>query len=168
MGTGSAELLEIQRAAKFWNVLWISSLALVLHSGTTSHLGYPPAFFYSWLCAGTKKVSHLSNGSDLDSVGVQVISSKSNYRLSLVVYFSKLMSPLEQKKHGIQVKRRRTLNYSNTPRNAANYSIVSRILCNPISCIATKHAFLELIRPLQNQVTLHQIQWKRGGKKPKP
>lgn len=97
MGTGSAELLEIQRAAEFGNVLRISSLALVLHSGTTSHLGYTSAFLYSWLCAGTKKVSHLSNGSDLDSVGIQVISPKCNYYLSLVVFFSKLMSSLEQK-----------------------------------------------------------------------
>lgn len=74
MGTGSAELLEIQRAAEFGNVLRLSSLALVLHSGITSHLGYPSAFLYSWLCAGTKKVSHLSTDSDLDSVGIQVNS----------------------------------------------------------------------------------------------
>lgn len=97
MGTGSAELLEIQRAAEFGNILWISSLALVLHSGTTSHLRYPSALLYSWLCAGTEEVSHLSNGSDLDSVGIQVISPKCNYHLSLVVFFSKLMSSLEQK-----------------------------------------------------------------------
>ncbi|KAK4821366.1 hypothetical protein QYF61_018904, partial [Mycteria americana] len=88
VGTGSAELLEIQRAAEFGNVLRISSLALVLHSGTTSHLGYPSAFLYSWLCASTKKVSHLSNGSDLDSVGLQVISPKTdafNF-LAIVLY----------------------------------------------------------------------------------
>lgn len=97
VGTGSAELLEIQRAAKFGNILWISSLALVLHSGTTSHLGYPSAFLYSWLCAGTKKVSHLSDDSDLDSVGIQVISPKCKYCLSLVVFFSKLTSFLDQK-----------------------------------------------------------------------
>lgn len=96
MGTGSAELLEIQCAAEFGNILWISSLALVLHSGTTSHLGYPSAFFYSWLCAGTKKVSHLSSGSDLDGVGIQVISPKCNYCLSLVVFFSKLVSSLNR------------------------------------------------------------------------
>ena len=107
MGTGSAELLEIQRAAEFGNILWISSLALVLHSGTTSHLGYPSAFLYSWLCAGTKKVSHLSNGSDLDSGGIQVISPKSNYYRLLVVFFSKLMSSLEQKSTLFQLSDRR-------------------------------------------------------------
>lgn len=71
MGTGSAELLEIQRATEFGNILWFSSLALVLHSRTASYLGYPPAFLYSWLCDGTKTVSHLSRGSDLDSASIQ-------------------------------------------------------------------------------------------------
>lgn len=94
MGTGSAELLEIQCAAEFGNTLWISSVALVLHSGPASHLGYPSAFFYSWLCAGTKKVSPLSSGSDLDSVGIQVISPKCNFYLSPAVFFSKLISSL--------------------------------------------------------------------------
>lgn len=97
MGTGSVELLEIQRAAEFGNIVWFSSLALVLDPGTTDYLGYPSAFLYSWLCAGAKKVSHLSNGSDLDSVSIQVISLKYNYNLSLVVFFSsKLMSSLQQ------------------------------------------------------------------------
>lgn len=76
VGTGSDELLEIQRAAEFGNVLRLSSLALVLHSGTPSRLGSPSAFLYSRLCAGTKKVPHLSAGSDLDSAGVQVIPPK--------------------------------------------------------------------------------------------
>lgn len=97
VGPGSAELLEIQRAAEFRNILWFSSLALVLDPGTTDYLGYPSAFLYSWLCSGTKKVSHLSNGSDLDGVSIQVISLKYNYNLLLVVFFSsKLMSSLQQ------------------------------------------------------------------------
>lgn len=87
MGTGSAELLEIQRAAEFGNVLWVSSLALVLHSGITSHPGYPSAFLYSWLCAGTKEVPCVSNGRDLDSVSVQVISLKCNLSFTGCVLF---------------------------------------------------------------------------------
>lgn len=74
MGTGSAELLEIQRAAEFGNILWLSSLALVLHSGTPSHPGSPSAFLYSRLCTGTKEIPHLSTDCDLDSAGVQVNS----------------------------------------------------------------------------------------------
>lgn len=96
MGTGSAELLEIQRAAEFGNILWLSSLALVLHSGTPSRLGSPPAFLYSRLCSGTKEVPHLSAGSDLDSAGVQVISPECNCCLSLLVFFAKLRYSPEQ------------------------------------------------------------------------
>lgn len=96
MGTGSAELLEIQRAAEFGNILWLSSVALVLHSGTPSRPGSPSAFLYSRLCAGTQKVPHLSPGSDLDSAGVQVIPPKQNYCLALVVSFAKLVSSPEQ------------------------------------------------------------------------
>lgn len=89
VGTGSAELLEIQRATEFGNILWFSSLALVLHSRTASYLGYPPAFLYSWLCDGTKTVSHLSRGSDLDSASIQVISSKQLLSFTICVLFIK-------------------------------------------------------------------------------
>lgn len=85
VGTGSAELLEIQRAAEFGNVLWISSVALVLHSGLTSHLGSPSAFLYSWLCAGPKKVPAVSNGHRLDSVSIQVISLMGNFSFAACV-----------------------------------------------------------------------------------
>lgn len=104
VGAGSAELLEIQRATEFGNVLWFPSLALVLHSRTASYLGYPPAFLYSWLCDGTKTVSHLSRGSDLDSASIQVISSKHNYCLSPFVFFSSKLVLPRMKKDGIQAK----------------------------------------------------------------
>lgn len=96
VGTGSAELLEIQRAAEFGNILWLSPLALVLHSGTASCAGSPSAVLYSRLRAGTEEVPHPSAGTDLDTAGVQVISAEGNCCLSLPVFLAKLLSSPEQ------------------------------------------------------------------------
>lgn len=137
MGTGSAELLEIQRAAEFGDILRLSSLALVLHSGTPSCPGSPSAFLYPRLCSGSKEAPHLSAGSDLDSAGVQVISPEWNCCLSLVVSFAKLLYSPEQSSTVFRLSDRKLETIQTFPRNAVSYKTGSRILCNTASCILT-------------------------------